>query len=147
MRKLLSMVLAVMLIFSCTVMACAESMQISTNSGDAVYQLAFPADTEIPWESEMTAVGNVTATKMLIEPKKTVKVSVSSENSYRLVNVKDSASAIAYTLTGADSIAFLPGEVGKSYPLSVEIGSEEWAKAASGEHRDVLVFTMEYTDA
>ncbi len=147
MRKLLSVVLAVTLIFSCAVIACAQSMQISTNSGEADYQLSFPADTEIPWESAETAVGEVTATKMLIEPKKTVKVSVSSENSYRLVNVKDSASAIAYTLTGADSIAFLPGDIGKTFPLSVEIESEQWAKAASGEHRDVLIFTMEYADA
>lgn len=147
MRKLFSVVLAVMLIFSCTVMACAQSMQISTNSGEADYQLEFPADTEIPWESPTTAIGEVTATKMLIEPKKTVKVSVSSENDYRLVNVKDSASTIAYTLTGADSIAYLPGDIGKSYPLSVEIESEQWAKAASGEHRDILTFTMEYTDA
>lgn len=150
MRKLLSMVLAVMLIFSCAVLACADStqsMQISTKSEKEKIQISFPADTEIPWESATTDVGEVTATEMLIEPKKTVKISVSSANSFSLVNVKDSASKIAYTLIGADSIAFLPGDVGKSYPLSVEIGSDQWAKAASGEHSDVLTFTMEYADA
>lgn len=146
MRKILSAVLAVIMVLSCTVFAFAESMQISTKS-EPDYTLSFPADTEIPWESPSTVIGEVKAVKMLIEPQKTVKVSVTSENSLMLVNSEDSNSKIAYTLEGAENIAFLPGDIGKGFPLSVNIGAEQWATAASGEHRDILTFVIEYTDA
>lgn len=155
MKKMLSVGLALLMIALCALPAFAEttlnqagsaSMTISTSS-TVDYQLTFPADTEIPWESPSTALGAVTATKLIIEPTKVVKVSVESANAYTLVNVDDAEKTIAYTLTGADSLVFGPGEVGKSFPLSANVTDEQWAQAAAGEHRDTLTFTVEYANA
>lgn len=146
MKKIFSVALALFIIAGFTVVVWAESMQISTH-GDVEYQLAFPADTEIPWESLSTDIGGVSAEKMTIEPFKQVVVTVASENGFKLVSAENSDSVIEYKLAGADSIVFLPGSVGTVYPLSAEITEREWAKASSGEHSDVLTFTMEYADA
>lgn len=155
MKKMLSVGLAILMLALCAIPAFAEttlnqegsaSMTISTKS-TVEYQLTFPADTVIPWESPSTEIGAVTATKLIIEPTKTVKVSVESANAYTLVHVEDAEKTIAYTLAGADDLVFGPGEVGKSFPLSVGVTDEQWAQAAAGEHRDTLTFTVEYADA
>lgn len=161
MKKTLSALLAVLLLSLVTVPSFAApapatlnkenpvgSVKISTGEGKQdEYELTIPADTEIPWEASSYAIGKVTATKMWLSPGKTVKVAVSSLNGSKLVNTLDSSKTIAYTLTGAEQMAFLPGDYMKSYDLSVNIAEAEWQKAASGEHTDVLTFTAEYTNA
>lgn len=161
MKKKLSVLLAVLLLSLVTVPSFAApapatlnkenpvgSVKISTGEGKQdEYELSIPADTEIPWEATSYAIGKVTATKMWLSPGKTVKVAVSSLNGSKLVNTLDSSKTIAYTLTGAEQMAFLPGDYMKSYDLSVNIAEAEWQKAASGEHTDVLTFTAEYTNA
>lgn len=161
MKKTLSVLLAVLLLSLVTVPSFAApapatlnkenpvgSVKISTGNGKQdEYELSIPADTEIPWEATSYAIGKVTATKMWLSPGKTVKVAVSSLNGSKLVNTLDSSKTIAYTLTGAEQMAFLPGDYMKSYDLSVNITEAEWQKAASGEHTDVLTFTAEYTNA
>ena len=148
MKKFLSVVFALILISVCVLPAFADSITISTGSGVTdEYQLTFPADTDIPWESSSYALGSVTATVMRLSPGKTVKVSVVSANDYSLVSTTSASSKIAYTLTGADAIAFFAGDYGKSFPLSVSIADAQWQQAASGEHTDVLTFTAEYTNA
>ena len=138
--------MAIMLLGLCmfSAFAAGDSIKISTKS-EADYQLSFPASTEIPWEAQSTPIGEVKATKMLIEPGKAVKVSVSSENGYQLVNALSDKSVLTYTLAGAENMAFLPGDIGKAFPLTVEIAPDQWAKAASGEHSDILTFTAEYS--
>ena len=148
MKKFLSVVFALILVSVCVLPAFADSMTISTGSGVTdEYQLTFPADTDIPWESPSYALGSVTATVMRLSPGKTVKVSVASANDYNLVSTTSASSKIAYILTGADAIAFFAGDYGKSFPLSVSIAAAQWQQAASGEHTDVLTFTAEYTNA
>ena len=148
MKKFLAVVFALILVSVCVLPAFADSMTISTGSGVTdEYQLTFPADTDIPWESSSYALGSVTATVMRLSPGKTVKVSVASANDYSLVSTTSASSKIAYTLTGADAIAFFAGDYGKSFPLSVSIADAQWQQAASGEHTDVLTFTAEYTNA
>ena len=148
MKKFLSVVFALILVSVCVLPAFAESMTISTGSGVTdEYQLAFPADTNIPWESSSYALGSVTATAMRLSPDKKVKVSVASANDYNLVSTASASSKIAYTLTGADAIVFFAGDYGKDCPLSVSIADAQWQQAASGEHTDVLTFTAELTTA
>ncbi len=122
-----------------------QSMEISTQATQAEYELSFPADIEIPWMSQSADIGEVKAEKMLIEPGKTVKVSVSSQNGYKLVNQLDTTKSIGYTLIVSD-IAFMPGDYGKSFPLSVEVENGQWLQASSGRHSDILTFTAEYTN-
>ena len=148
MKKFLSVVFALILVSVCVLPAFADSMTISTGSGVTdEYQLAFPADTNIPWESSSYALGSVTATAMRLSPDKKVKVSVASANDYNLVSTASASSKIAYTLTGADAIVFFAGDYGKDCPLSVSIADAQWRQAASGEHTDVLTFTAELTNA
>ncbi len=148
MKKFLSVVFALILVSVCVLPAFADSMTISTGSGVTdEYQLAFPADTNIPWESSSYALGSVTATAMRLSPDKKVKVSVASANDYNLVSTASASSKIAYTLTGADAIVFFAGDYGKDCPLSVSIADAQWQQAASGEHTDVLTFTAELTNA
>ena len=148
MKKILSLTLALMMLILCVIPAFANDTQIYTENGPngqgAFYQLAYPADTTIEWEADTTDIGAVEATILWIEPASIVEVTVESANGYKLINTADSARTIAYTLVGADSMVFAPGEVGKSFPLSVEIVAEQWLKAAAGEHNDTLTFTAEY---
>lgn len=148
MKKALSLTLALMLLTLCALPVFADDTQIFTENGPngngAFYQLAYPADTAIEWEADTTDIGAVEATVLWIEPAATVEVTVASANGYKLVNTADSERTIAYTLVGADSMVFAPGEVGKSFPLSVEIEADQWLRAAAGEHNDTLTFTAEY---
>ena len=148
MKKIFSAGLAVVMLTLCVtpVFAGNQSMEISTKADRAEYELTYPADIEIPWQTTAIDIGEVTATKMLIEPDKMVKVSVSSQNNYNLVNEADSEKSIAYSLL-VDNISFFPGDYGESFTLSVEVEDDEWLYAASGKHSDILTFTAEYTDA
>lgn len=147
MKKLLSVGLAVVMLVLCTFCAFANQMTISTSTDKDEYEITYPADTQIPWEASEQALGAVTATKMLLSPGKTVVISVASENGYNLVNRADASKTIAYTLTGTDAIAFLPGDYGKSFPISANVEESEWRQAAAGEFADILTFTAEYKDA
>ena len=148
MKKFFSVGLAIVMLILCVtpVFAGGQSMEISTSADRAEYELTYPADIEIPWQTTAMDIGEVTATKMLIEPGKMVKVSVSSQNEFKLVNEKDGEKTIAYSLL-SDDISFFPGDYGESFTLSVEVEDDEWLHAASGKHSDILTFTAEYTDA
>lgn len=148
MKKIFSAGLAVVMLTLCVtpVFAGNQSMEISTKADRAEYELSYPADIEIPWQTTAMDIGEVTATKMLIEPDKMVKVSVSSQNEFKLVNEADSEKSIAYSLL-VGNISFFPGDYGESFTLSVEVEDNEWLHAASGKHSDILTFTAEYTDA
>lgn len=148
MKKFFSVGLAIVMLILCVtpVLAGSQSMEISTSADRAEYELTYPADIEIPWQTTAMDIGEVTATKMLIEPGKMVKVSVSSQNEFKLVNEKDGEKTIEYSLL-SDDISFFPGDYGESFTLSVEVEDDEWLHAASGKHSDILTFTAEYTDA
>lgn len=148
MKKIFSAGLAVVMLTLCVtpVFAGNQSMEISTKADAVEYELSYPADIEIPWQTTAMDIGEVTATKMLIEPDKMVKVSVSSQNEFKLVNEADSEKSIAYSLL-VGNISFFPGDYGESFTLSVEVEDDEWLYAASGKHSDILTFTAEYTDA
>lgn len=148
MNKLLSVVLALVMLTLCVMPVFAEtqSMAISTE-GEPAYELSYPADVEIPWSTESMDIGKIRAVLLNIEPSKAVKVGVSSANDYKLINEQASSQTIAYTLSGGDNIVFLPGDYGKAFGLSVEIEEDQWKRAASGKHSDFLTFTAEYVDA
>ncbi len=148
MKKALSAGVALLMLLLCVIPVCGaqQSIEISTVA-QVEYLLSFPADVEIPWLTDSMPIGEVIAEKMLIEPAKVIKVSVSSENGYKLVNSADSERSIAYTLLGHESIVYLPGDYGKTFPLSVDVSQAQWLQAASGRHSDILTFTVEYVDA
>lgn len=148
MKKVLSAVLALVLLLLCIVPCFAESqsMVIST-VGVVAYELSYPADIEIPWKTESMGIGQVTAVLLNIEPSKAVSVMVSSAYNYKLTNELDASKTIAYNLYGTEDIKFLSGDFGKSFDLSVSVEDDQWQQAASGKHSDLLTFTVEYVDA
>ena len=148
MKKIFSVGLALVMLVLCItpVFANPQSIEISTKADRAEYELTYPADIEIPWQTTTMVIGEVKADRMLIEPDKMVAVSISSHNDFNLVNEADSTKTIAYSLLSED-ISFFPGDYGKSFALSVEVEDNEWLHAAAGKHSDILTFTAEYTDA
>lgn len=148
MKKILSVVLALVLLLLCTFVCFAESQSMTISTvGVVAYELSYPADIEIPWKTKSMGIGRVTAVLLNIEPSKAVTVSVSSAYDYKLANDNDASKTIAYSLYGADGIKFLPGDYGKSFDLSVSVADSQWQQAASGKHSDLLTFTAEYVDA
>lgn len=147
MKKAVTLALAALLVVSCALPAFADSMKISTEASKAEYKLSFPADTEIPWEAESTDIGEVAVEKLLLEPGKVVTVEVKSANGYALVNTQDAQKKIPYTLSGADNMVFEPGDIDKTYPLTVGVTTDAWRVAAAGEHTDTLTFVVDYKDA
>ncbi len=147
MKKVLSVSLAILMLVLCTVTVFADEVKISTSADQEMYEIVYPADTKIPWEAQTQELGSVTATKMLISPGKTVVITVTSANEFRMTNSADAANTIAYTLSGTDAIAFLPGDYGKSFPVSANVAESEWRQAAAGEFSDILTFTAECVDA
>lgn len=147
MKKILSVGLAILMLTMCTVTVFANQMTISTSTENDAYEISYPADTQIPWESAEYALGEVKAEKMLLSPGKTVVISVASANDFKMINAQDASKTIAYTLPGTDAIAFLPGDYGKSFPISANVTESEWRQAAAGEFSDLLTFTADYKDA
>ena len=63
MRKILSLALAIMMVFSMTVMAsAANTTTLTTTVPDAEYTLNIPADTVVKYGDERTDIGNITVT-------------------------------------------------------------------------------------
>lgn len=150
MKKMICVGLAVVLLALCALPAFAEdvgSMQISTQSDQAAYEISIPADTVIPWEAAEQALGEVTASKLQLAYDHVVRVTVDSQNAFNLVNDADATKTIGYTLSGADAMVFAPGAIDTVYPLSVAVSEDQWAQAAAGRHADVLTFTAEYVAA
>lgn len=148
MKKILSVVLALVLLLLCTVVCSAEdqSMTIST-VGEVAYEISYPADIQIPWKINFMGIGFVTAVLLNIEPSKVVEVSVSSAYDYNLAHDDDASKTIAYQLYGAENIRFLPGSLVRTYGLFVRIEDSQWEQADPGQHSDLLTFTAEYVDA
>ncbi len=74
MKKIISAGLAVLMLVLCMIPAFADSMTISTKTEQDEWQLTYPADTQIPWETSEQALGAVTATKMLLSPGKPLRL-------------------------------------------------------------------------
>lgn len=147
MKKVLSVTLAALI---CVVMvlpsfALGQSTEIKTELKEDVYEISYPADTQIPWNTtENFVIGDIEATKMSLSPNKRVSITVSSENGFNLAHVTEAKSKIAYSLLGADQMQFLPGDYGKKFPLSVTVAQDQWDKACAGEYKDILTFNAVY---
>ena len=49
MKKIVSVLLAVLLLSLCAMPCFADSMTISTSADSAAWSISYPADTQIPW--------------------------------------------------------------------------------------------------
>ena len=148
MKKIISITLVCLMLLMLIIPSFADdkSMTISTSRDEDAFELTYPIDTKIPWQSDEFLIGSVKATVLSLSNDKCVSVAVSSQNDLNLIHKTDLKSKIQYSLVGSENILFLPGDYEKEFPLTVKISKSEWNKANSGEYNDVLTFTANYKD-
>ena len=61
MKKIVSVLLAVLLLSLCAMPCFADSMTISTSADSAAWSISYPADTQIPWEASTQSIGEIQA--------------------------------------------------------------------------------------
>ena len=159
MKKVLSVVLAVMMLaliavpsFAATVVTTPSATDVivktSTTKEDGTsvenYSIEIPADTVIPWGTEATDVSYTVEAHLTRN--KGVKVVVAGTGEMKTT---DGAYSLAYALEGADAfLATSPvvydeaTDSGVKQDLKVKIDSVNWKKAVVEEYSDTLTYTV-----
>lgn len=173
MKQLLSLVLAILMVFSTAVVASAESTTtLTTTVPAASYTLSIPADQEITFGATETDIGLVQVTESAGFAKgKNLEVTFtyapfSAEGISTTIpfSIEKRVSGFNdyYTIASGGSILFLGGEggsVSKNSRMSctgpsgtshydvtdfvVCINSEDWGKALGGDYSATITFTAE----
>ena len=173
MRKILSLALAIMMVFSMTIMASAENTTtLTTTVPDATYTLNIPADQTIDFGKKETDIGNVTVTESSGFAKgKNLHVTltygpfsssgVSTTIPYT-IQKRVSGFTDSRTVKSGDAIVFKGESSGAVYSKTmmstsgpsgtsdhavtnfyVCIDSETWGKALGGTYTSTITFTAE----
>lgn len=173
MRKILSLALAIMMVFSMTIMASAENTTVLTTTvPDAEYTLNIPADQTITFGKTETDIGNITVTNSSgFAEGKNLQVtltygpfSASGVNSKIPYTIQKRVSGFTAspTVKSGDSIVFEGDSNGTVYSKTmmtvsgpsgtnssavtnfyVCINSEDWGKALGGTYTSSIIFTAE----
>ena len=159
MKKALSILLAMVMVFSMSVFAFAaateQTLDKATPTGDVVikttdkdgtgkdakkYSITIPADTEIAWGTETTTLNYKVESHL--GHGEAVKVTVTGNGAMSYVASAEKTYTLAYTLTDAEFTATEP----TLYPavdetVTVGVTANDWNEAVVGEYSDVLTFT------
>ncbi len=160
MKKLLSVLLAVTMLFAVCVPAfAADTTQsltekpedsgtviIKTTTDDengedaAKYVVTIPADTTIPWGKTETALEGYTVESHLLYGQ---HIEISVEGNDVMALTEDAAETLAYTLSGDTAYTATSPVVNPAAELTlkVNITADDWANAIVGEYQDTLTFT------
>ena len=160
MKKILSIVLAVLMLASCSSMAFAVTITQETakpQEADVTvqttligsdmpatgeYEITIPADTSIVWGSSDAAVMDYTVKSQLaLGAKLTVKVVASSD---KLVCAADTTKTLAYESTGLDEVKEY-GEINNNVVVPVTITVPDWTNVPVTEYATTLTYTVTYT--
>jgi type 1 fimbria pilin len=165
MRKILSLTLAIMMVFSMTIMASADNtITLTTKVPDAEYTLNIPAQLDIKFGTIYSPIGNITITDSKgFANGKNLKLSV-AWNDFSSETV---STTIPFHLCGfgggfenvyksGDSLIFVgqsDGTVSDSALMAnkndyteefkIKVTSENWGKALGGEYTSVKNFSGE----
>lgn len=157
MKKVLSIALALVMMLAVCVPAFAANPITNTtedngqtvvktstqkeNGEDAEhFSVTIPADTTIPWETEVTNLVYTVDSQLAYG--KHLEVSVAGNNVMKLA--EDEAETLAYTLGGTTAyVAAGPVVKAADQDLTVTIAADAWANAIVGEYADTLTFTVE----
>lgn len=159
MKKVLSVVLAVMMLalvavpsFAATEVTTPSATDVivktSTDKEDGTsgesYSVKIPADTVIPWGTEATDVSYTVESHLARN--KGVKVVVAGTGAMKTT---DGVYTLAYVLEGVDTfLATSPvvydeaTDAGEKQDLKVKIDSVNWKKAVVEEYSDTLTYTV-----
>lgn len=156
MKKAISIVLTVVMLFAVCVPAFAARDISEAGSGDVIvktlttkengdnaedYFVIIPIDTDIAWETERTDVSY--SVESHLARNKAVKVTVSGSGEMKTA---DGAYSIAYSLDGtgvdytADRPTVYPAETQK---VDVVVEKDAWNKAVVETYSDILTYTAE----
>ena len=139
MKKLLSIVLAIAMVFSLSVMAFADELNTGNTSGEAVVK------TTIAWEKESTDIEYTVQAQLTWDHQ--LKLDVASADNKMSSDNQDDYT-LDYTLTGATSIQDGPVIAeGTTKTLNIGIPAENWAKVPVDEYKDTLTFTSQLVSA
>ena len=169
MKKLVSLLLAAMLLLAVSVPAYADgSTTLTTEVPPATYTLSIPADQTVPFNATSTNIGNVTVPESSgFSVGKNLKVTITYSGAFTC----DSASTtIPFTLNqhefngisssntaeiqsggyltfkGTSDGSVNTKATGKSYSIDylfVKINSSDWGKALGGTYTATITFTSE----
>ena len=160
MKKLLSLVIAFVLVFAVCVPAFAvidqdsakqeADVNITTNieNAQSEYTVTIPADFEIAWGDSDAKVKNYSVYTNLVKDA-TLTVAVSA-NAGGLMTAVSGSDTITFTLTGGSAEEFTLFNLAGTEPetdVTVKITNDQWKQAAIGEYSGSLTYTVTYTPA
>ncbi|MCH5190671.1 MAG: hypothetical protein J1F23_00760 [Oscillospiraceae bacterium] len=167
MKKVLSIVLAVAMLFTMSVMAFAEIKNPKTINGTAGedntaivktstvdkdgkdatwYKVTFPAETVIAWgDTAPNAVEYKVESQLAYD--KVLNVTVTTEDSTMSASEAANTATLAYVLGGNVDVKTATAVANESYAASVTVAEAQWAAAPVGEYSDTLTFTATVVNA
>lgn len=155
MKKILSIALAVVMLFAVCVPAFAfELNQMPSQSGTTIvktstrtetgedgrkYSVTIPADTVIPWGKAETDMAYIVEAHLAYGEK--LNVTVAKNDAMALT--EDASVTLPYTLNGTLDYTSATPVVNPAVSnlLTLSITAEDWANAIVGEYSDTLTFT------
>ena len=124
----------------------STTISATVNNPPSDYTFTIPAKTTITDYGETELSGGLTVSGTLAA-REHVEISVSSANSFKLVNASDNTKSIVYKVTGSSDdtaavpvFSFTSSDLGQEKKVRVTVEQSEWNKAPSGTYADVLVF-------
>lgn len=159
MKKLLSIIIAVVLVFAVCVPAFAAeinekseqqdaNVNITTNTENAQseYTVTIPADFEIAWGDSDAKVKNYSVyTNLVAGASLTVEVTADNNG---LMTATSGSDTLTFTLTGGSEEEFTLFNLAGTEPetdVTVKIDNGQWKQAAIGEYSGSLTYTVTYT--
>ena len=174
MKKVLSIVLAVVMLLTMSVMAFAADKTITGNASsepqsdntvvvktsttdengdDATsFTVSYPAETTIPWaKNDAVPVAYAVTTQLMFNKRLSVKVTNDGANTMKGSTGNDQP--LAYTLDGdvdiktTAAVVTLPEGQTTNYAATVTVADAAWAAAPVDTYQDTLTFTVSVVDA
>ena len=159
MKKLLSIIIAFVLVFAVCVPAFAAeinekseqqdaNVNITTNTDNAQseYTVTIPADLDIAWLDSTDKKMNYSVYTNLVKDA-TLTVAVSA-NAGGLMTATSGSDTLTFTLTGSSEEEFTLFNLAGTEPetdVTVKIDNGQWKQAAIGEYSGSLTYTVTYT--
>ena len=158
MKKILSVVLAVLMLASCATLAFAAkidqtsipqssdvTVQTEKTDSSVWYEVSIPANTNIAWGST-SAVDMGYEVACQLEGTQKLTVTITSANGNKFVNTSLSATGIAYTPAGFGANSFNTVTGTKAAPVksdaTITVPEANWQGIAIGEYSDTLTYTV-----
>ncbi len=154
MKKILSVVLAVLMLASCATMAFAakidqtsipQSSDVTVKTvktdGSVWYEVSIPADTSVAWGStDAVDMGYEVACQLEGAQKLTVTITSANDNKF----VNTTLGEIQYTPAGFGAKTFNTVTGTKAAPVKSDatITVTDWSGVAIGEYTDTLTYTV-----